>query len=78
MQCGCPVISSNISSLPEVVNNAGILIDPKSESELIKAMESLYFDQDLCHELSKKGLDRSMQFSWSKCVDIMVKEMLKD
>ena len=78
MQCGCPVISSNISSLPEVVDNAGILIDPKSEPEFIKAMENLCFNKELYLELSRKGLERSRHFSWEKCVDIMVKEMIKD
>ena len=37
MKCGCPVITSNTSSLPEVIGNAGIKIDPKSDEELINA-----------------------------------------
>ena len=77
MQCGCPVISSKTSSLPEVVDDAGILIDPQSETELIEAMKALYYDEALRLELSGRGLERALQFSWEKCVDIMTREMLR-
>jgi glycosyltransferase involved in cell wall biosynthesis len=77
MQCGCPVISSKTSSLPEVVDNAGILIDPQSETELIEAMKKLYYDDVLRLQLSSKGLQRALHFSWKKCTDIMVREMLR-
>ena len=78
MQCGTPVITSNTSSLPEVVSDAGILIDPQSKEELIAAMEELYFNKDLRENLSTKGIERAKLFSWEKCVDIMVSEMLKE
>lgn len=77
MQCGCPVITSNISSLPEVVGDAGILVDPQSEPELIEAMKNLYYRRDLRQDLSARRLERAKQFSWEKTVDIMVKEMLE-
>ena len=73
MQCGCPVISSKTSSLPEVVDDAGILIDPQSETELIEAMKALYYDEALRLELSGRGLERVSHFSWKKCVDIMTR-----
>ena len=44
MQCGCPVITSNISSLPEVIGDAGIQINPQNNEELVKAYEKMYFD----------------------------------
>ncbi len=77
MQCGCPVISSETSSLPEVVGDAGILIDPRSETELIEAMKTLYHDKSLSLKLAAKGLERAMNFSWGKCTDIMAREMLR-
>jgi glycosyltransferase involved in cell wall biosynthesis len=73
MQCGTPVITSNTSSLPEVVGDAGIQIDPKDEDALCQAIIELLNDSELRKTLSKKGIDRSRQFSWSKCADETVK-----
>jgi glycosyltransferase involved in cell wall biosynthesis len=67
MQCGTPVITSNTTSLPEVVGDAGILVDPKDEDALCQAMLSLLTDEALWQELSQKGLERSKHFSWAKC-----------
>ncbi|MBE7702535.1 MAG: glycosyltransferase family 4 protein [Cyanobacteria bacterium SIG28] len=67
MQCGCPVITSKISSLPEVIGDCGILIDPKSDDEMQKAYEKMYFNSEFRISCSKKGLERSNQFSWEKC-----------
>ena len=69
MQCGTPVISSNSSSLPEVVGDAGILIDPKDEDHLCQAMLDVLTDSNLRESLRKKGLERAKQFSWKKCAD---------
>ena len=74
MQCGTPVITSNVASLPEVVGDAGIMVNPYDDSALIKAYESIYSDVDLRKELSKKGIERAKQFSWKKCVDTMVEK----
>lgn len=67
MQCGCPVITSNVSSLPEVIGDAGIQINPESDEEMIKAYERMYFDKNFREDCSKKGLERSKEFSWEKC-----------
>jgi glycosyltransferase involved in cell wall biosynthesis len=67
MQCGTPVIASNTSSLPEVVGDAGILIEPKSEDQLCQAMLHLLTNSTEREKLSKKGLERSQLFSWSQC-----------
>jgi glycosyltransferase involved in cell wall biosynthesis len=69
MQCGIPVITSNSSSLPEVVGDAGILADPKDQSDLSHAIWQLVSDSELRSQLSQKSLIRAQQFSWSKCVD---------
>ena len=67
MQCGCPVITSNVSSLPEVIGDCGIQINPKSSEDLISAYEKMYFDESFRKECSTKGLEKAKQFSWEKC-----------
>lgn len=68
MQCGCPVITSNAASLPEVVGDAAIMINPASDEELIDALENVYYNKNLKNELSLKGLSRAKEFSWDKTV----------
>lgn len=67
MQCGCPVITSNTTSLPEVIGDTGIQIDPTSNEDLISAYEKMYFDKSFRTECSIKGLKRANEFSWEKC-----------
>jgi len=74
MSCGCPVITSNNSSLPEVVGDAGQMIDWDSDEQHIAAYEKYYFNQKYKNKMAKRGLKRSKQFSWKKCVDTMSKE----
>lgn len=66
MSCGTSVISSNVTSIPEVVGDAGILIDPEDENALIDALSQLLTDEKLRESLSQKGLVRSKQFSWRR------------
>ncbi|MBQ3785121.1 MAG: glycosyltransferase [Alphaproteobacteria bacterium] len=75
MKCGCPVITSNNSSLPEVVGDAGIMIDWDSDEQHIAAYEKYYFDKKYRDSMAKKGLERSKQFSWNKTVDIILNKM---
>ena len=75
MSCGCPVITSNNSSLPEVVGDAGIMIDWDSDEQHIKAYEKYYFEEAYRNEMAHKGLERSTHFSWEKCVTEMVNSM---
>jgi glycosyltransferase involved in cell wall biosynthesis/lipopolysaccharide biosynthesis glycosyltransferase len=75
MQCGCPVIASNNSSLPEVVGDAGIMIDWDSDEQHIAAYEKYYFDEKYREEMAKKGLERSKQFSWKNTVDVVEKQI---
>jgi glycosyltransferase involved in cell wall biosynthesis len=67
MQCGLPVITSNNSSLPEVVGDAGIMVNATDESQLCQAMTKLLNDPNLCQQLSKQALQQSQNFSWEKC-----------
>lgn len=64
MQSGTPVITSNVSSLPEVCGDAGILVPPDDTTAISRAMEQLYLDKELAQKMRREGLDRSHLFSW--------------
>jgi glycosyltransferase involved in cell wall biosynthesis len=66
MACGTPVVVSDRTSLPEVVGDAGLLIDPDNVEELSAALASILDDSELCASLRQKGLARAGGFSWSK------------
>ncbi|NJM89591.1 MAG: glycosyltransferase family 4 protein [Hydrococcus sp. RU_2_2] len=66
MACGTPVITSNLSSLPEVAGSAALLIDPYNVGELAEAMQAVVEDEELRSRLSSLSLKRSGQFSWEK------------
>jgi len=66
MSCGTPVVSSIYSSVPEVVGDAGLLIDTKSADALKDAITRVLTDETLHGELIEKGLERAKTFSWKK------------
>jgi glycosyltransferase involved in cell wall biosynthesis len=66
MACGCPVITSNTSSLPEVVGDAGIMIDPYNVDALVGAMREVLSNDNLRENMIKRGLERAKMFSWEK------------
>lgn len=67
MQCGVPVITSNTSSLPEVVGDAGILVDPRDGDALCQAMYDIYRLPALRAEMVKRSLQQASRFSWAQC-----------
>jgi glycosyltransferase involved in cell wall biosynthesis len=67
MQCGVPVITSNSSSLPEVVGSAGLMVSPTDGDALCQAFWDLYRKSELRGELSRKSLERAELFSWNQC-----------
>lgn len=67
MQCGVPVITSNTSSLPEVVGDAGIMVPPTDADALCQSMLEIYNRPSLREAMSLKSLERAKQFSWEKC-----------
>ena len=77
MSCGTPVLTSNTSSLPEVVGDAAIMIDPTDKKACIDAMKNLYFNENLRNELSKKGLEQAKKFSWEKSTKIIIDSIKK-
>ena len=66
MSLGLPIVSSNISSLVEVVGDAGIVVDPYDTETISRAMEQIVSDAVLREELVKKGFERTKLFSWEK------------
>lgn len=72
MQCGVATVTSNTSSLPEVVGDAGIMLDPKDEILLRKTMYDLYNDDLLRQKYAQKGLEQAKLFSWEKSANDLV------
>jgi len=66
MGAGCPVLTSNTSSLPEVTGNAGLCVDPRSVESIARGMEILYSDTQQRQELVQAGFERLKLFSWQK------------
>ncbi len=66
MACGCPVITSNTASLPEVVSDAGIMVNPYDTDSLAQAMRQVLTDAKLRDEMIRKGLEQSKRFSWEE------------
>ncbi|WP_017318969.1 glycosyltransferase family 4 protein [Mastigocladopsis repens] len=66
MACGTPVITSNLSSLPEVAGDAAVVINPYNVEEMTEAMQTIATDSALRQHLSTQGISRASQFSWEK------------
>jgi glycosyltransferase involved in cell wall biosynthesis len=66
LSVGTPVISSNTSSIPEIVGSAGVLMDPEDEHALVEAMKSLVHNEQLFQSLKQKGLAQAKNFSWER------------
>lgn len=69
MASGTPVITSSCSSLPEVVEDAALLVDPFNISDIAWMMEEVTSDKDLANSLSEKGLAQARKFTWQKCAE---------
>ncbi len=77
MASGTPVIVSRSSSLPEVVGDGGLYVNPLDTNELARAMDSIFSDPDLAADLRRKGLERAAGFSWKKAAEQTL-EILRD
>jgi glycosyltransferase involved in cell wall biosynthesis len=64
MACGCPVITSSVSSLPEVGSNAVLYIDPYNNRSLTEGISKIIIDDDFRCRLIKRGINRAKLFSW--------------
>ncbi len=71
MACGVPTIVSNRSSLPEVVGDAGLLVDPDDAADLARGLSSLFDSPGLAQRLGERGVERSRRFSWERSAELM-------
>lgn len=69
MACGTPVITSNTSSLPEVIDDAGTMVDPNNVTNMASKMYEILNNPDLRGDLIKKGLKRAQFFTWDKAAN---------
>ena len=66
MQCVVATVTANTSSLPEVVGDAGIILDPTDENSLSETMWNFYSDENLRKTYAQKAIERAKEFSWEK------------
>ncbi len=69
MACGAPVIASNVSSIPEVVGDAAILVDPQDVDSLRTRLEELIANPELCAVYRDRGFEQARKFSWKRCAE---------
>jgi glycosyltransferase involved in cell wall biosynthesis len=66
MACGTPVVTANVTAMPEVAGGAALLVDPTSVEQIARAMEQIVSDTTLRQQLREKGLSRAAEFSWAE------------
>jgi glycosyltransferase involved in cell wall biosynthesis len=72
LACGIPTVTSNTSSIPEVVGDAALLINPMNEIEIARAIEMLLSDSKLREDLSRRSILQAARFTWQKTADLTV------
>lgn len=77
MSCGCPVIVSNNSSLPEVTGDGAIAVDWDSDEQHIGAYEKYYYNPEIREKYAQLGLEQSKNFSWEKTVKCMADNIIE-
>lgn len=77
MACGCPVVTSRASSLPEVVGDAAVLVNPTDADDVAGAIDRVLSDLDLRGSLVQKGSKRAKEFSWRAGVEDIVNACLR-
>src|ERR1700722_11691095 len=65
---GTPVVTSNVSSLPEVVGNAAVLVNPENVFEIMRALHRVLTDRDLRARMKERGYEQASKFSWETSV----------
>jgi glycosyltransferase involved in cell wall biosynthesis len=68
MACGAPVVTSNVSSLPEVAGDAAVLVDPYDVDSIVEGMRRVLTNPALAEDLRRKGRERAREFSWERSV----------
>jgi glycosyltransferase involved in cell wall biosynthesis len=64
MAHGTPVVTSNTSSLPEVVGNAAVLVNPENVFEIMRAIHRVLVDQELREKMKRRSYEQLKRFSW--------------
>ena len=64
MACGTPVITANVSAMPEVIGDAGILVEPNNYQLMADAVNNLQHNSVFRKQLIEKGLNRVKRFTW--------------
>lgn len=64
MACGCPVVCSNVTSIPEVVGDAGMMFDPDSVEDMTEKSWQIWTDDELIKDMRQKGFERARLFNW--------------
>jgi glycosyltransferase involved in cell wall biosynthesis len=72
MACGAPVLTSNVSSLPEVVGDAALSVDPTDVNAISEEMLKAMTDGGLREDLRQKGPEQAKQFTWRRTADLTV------
>jgi glycosyltransferase involved in cell wall biosynthesis len=67
MACGCPIVTSTQGSCPEVVDGAGVLVNPRDSADIAEGIYKVVTDREIAAGLVAKGYQRVAQFSWEKC-----------
>lgn len=73
MSVGTPVVTSSVSSIPEIVGDAALLINPSNITEMAEAIDRITKDKDLQKTLRVKGLEQIKKYSWDKMVEETIK-----
>jgi len=71
MQSGVPVITSNVTSMPEVAGDAALLANPYDPVTIATAMQQLYYDENLRQSLIGRGFERARLFSWDRSAELL-------
>jgi glycosyltransferase involved in cell wall biosynthesis len=67
MACGTPVVTSSVTSLPEVCGDAALLVEPTDSGAIFEALRSVLVDRELAAELRLRGRERARRFTWREC-----------
>ena len=74
-RCGCPVITSNVTSMPEVAGNAAYLVDPYDTQQISAGIIELAINESLRQDLIERGFERAKFFSWEKTAGIILEQL---
>ena len=73
MACGCPVVTSDSSSVPEVVGDAALVAAPEDTEAHARHLDRIIAEPELAEDLRRRGLARAQQFTWDRCAEITLR-----